>query len=792
MPTAAPRLVSKPKYVWDKPLESAFKQNDIGLYLSDTCNRLIRTNRAFARMLGYSEAQILKKGLPQLIHPDDARSHAASQHSLLTDQTSLITFNIRYAHRAGQVLWGAVTSRVIRCEGDKAPFFLNYVQDISNTALVASETRYRRLFEAAHDGILIVDGDTGRIADVNPFLEHLLGFSRGYFLQRHLWEIGLFKDIETCKAVFLQLKQNRSMRYEHLPLFHQSGAPIEVELVSNLYDVNGQMLVQCNIRDISEQKRASDALRESEERFRATFDKASIGIAHTGIDHQLLRINQEYCAILGYSSDELMRRGLQAITHPDDLAAEFAFSQRALSGALSSYSMDKRYWRRDGVLIWVSVTNTLIYDAEARPSYFISIVQDTSAVQDITARKRLEEELLQSRKMDAIGRLAGGVAHDFNNLLTVITGYCGRVLQRTDDQDTLRQEIGEISMAADRAAALTAKLLAFSRRQVIQRKVTNLNTVLVEMKDLLQRLIREDIGVITTVEPGLGLVEADEGQIGQVVMNLAVNARDAMPTGGTLSLSLRNEFLNDEYALNHLGVCSGRYVALSVRDTGCGMDAETQAQMFDPFFTTKELGKGTGLGLSTVYGIVKEHGGHLAVESAPGEGTTITVYLPRVENAVPQRDEAASVRSDLRGTETILVVEDDSQLRHLTAEILRGEGYTVLEAENGERALEFVARRQEPIHLMLTDIVMPVMGGRELARQVLSSSKCGAVLYMSGYARDATAQDALPTDAPLLSKPFTPERLLETVRSTLDNGRTALGANDRLKGSLAPKTTLSP
>jgi len=391
-------------------------------------------------------------------------------------------------------------------------------------------------------------------------------------------------------------------------------------------------------------------------------------------------------------------------------------------------------------------------------------------------RKKLEEELLQARKMEAIGRLAGGVAHDFNNLLTVITGYCARILQRSGDEDTLRLEVGQISMAANRAAALTAKLLAFSRRQVLQRRITNLTKTIVEVRELIRRLIGEDIELIITVEPGLGLAEADESQIGQVIINLAVNARDAMPAGGTLSIHLGNVFLSEEYALSHLGVCSGRYLALSVRDTGCGMDAETQARMFEPFFTTKEIGKGTGLGLSTVYGIVKEHGGHVSVESAPRKGTTIAVYLPRVEGAIGE-SEMVHLSTRTGGTERILVVEDDIQLRQLTVEVLRGAGYAVLEADNGERALELIARDPGPIDLILTDIVMPRMNGRVLAEQVLSSGKCGAVLYMSGYAGEGSAHvEAIPADAPLLVKPFTPEQLLERVRRMLDAGS---GATDR-------------
>lgn len=488
----------------------------------------------------------------------------------------------------------------------------------------------------------------------------------------------------------------------------------------------------------------------------------------------VLQINQKYCDILGYSADELIKRGLEPITHPKDREVERECVRRTLAGEIQSYSVDKRFQKKDGPLFWVNLSNKLVRDSSGKPRYFISVVQDISVFQDITERKHLEEQLMQAQKMEAIGRLAGGVAHDFNNLLMVIIGYCGMILRRLPDPDPVRHEIGEIKMAGERAAALTAKLLAFSRQQVVRRHVTNLNTVMVDIKELLRRLIGEDIDLSVTIEPGLGLVNADEGQVGQVIMNLAINAREAMPKGGTLTIQMANAVLDQDYARGHLGVSPGRYVMLSVQDTGSGMDAATKARIFDPFFTTKEQGKGTGLGLSTVYGIVKEHDGLVEVDSSPGAGTTMRIYLPRLEGSAEATSKVLPETNDTVGTETILVVEDDGQLRQMIAQILKGAGYTVLEAENGARALR-VSEEVGGIDLTLTDIVMPGMSGRTLAEKLKDSGFSEPVLFMSGYAGDANAyREAISSGVPLLMKPFAPEQLLEKVRSMLDAGKTGL------------------
>ena len=387
---------------------------------------------------------------------------------------------------------------------------------------------------------------------------------------------------------------------------------------------------------------------------------------------------------------------------------------------------------------------------------------------DITDRRKVEEQLRQIQKMEAIGTLSGGIAHDFNNLLTVIKGYNGLVMDAVNDEG-IRSLVANIDQAAERAESLTRQLLAYSRRQVLQPKVISLNSLVVNLDKMLQRLIGEDVEMKSVIEPNLGSVKVDPGQIEQVIMNLAVNARDAMPKGGSLTLETANIDLDEAYALEHAGVVPGRYVMLAVSDTGVGMDSETQAHIFEPFFTTKVMGRGTGLGLSMAYGIVKQSGGFLEVYSEPGHGTTFKIYLPRVEEAAEALSGKSLPAPTLRGSETILLVEDDRQVRELARSVLSSCGYTVLVADSAPEVASRCEQHASTIHLLLTDVVMPGSGGREIAKQVMARRPGIKVLYMSGYTTNAIVHHGvLDAGTSFLQKPFTPASLAAKVREVLD------------------------
>ena len=516
--------------------------------------------------------------------------------------------------------------------------------------------------------------------------------------------------------------------------------------------------------DISEQKRKEEMLQKNESKFRTIFERVAVGIALVSIDGQLVESNPALREMLRYGEEELRKRVFNEFTHPEDAAIDVDLDQELIAGKRDHYQIEKRFIRKDGGVVWCQLNVSLVRGGEEERPFTICMVED------ITERKRLETQFFQSQKMETIGRLAGGIAHDFNNLLTVIKGYTQLSLSQIQEGDPCRENIEEIKGAAERAAELTNQLLTFSRRQILDMKVLDLNTIVRGLEKMMGRIIGEDIEMVTVLDDSLGRVKTDPGQIEQVILNLVVNARDAMPAGGKLAIETANMVLDETYARTHIGVTPGSYEMLSVSDTGCGMSPEIKELIFEPFFTTKEEGKGTGLGLSTIYGIVRQSGGNIWVYSEPGRGTTFKIYLPRVEEetgALPVHDDTDHLP---KGNETVLLVEDDSSLRALAARVLRYQGYKVLEATNGHEAIG-VAREntQERIHLLLTDVVMPYMGGRELVKRMKTLHSEIRVLFISGYTDHAiTFHAGLKPGTPFLQKPFSPTALAKKVREVLD------------------------
>jgi len=427
-----------------------------------------------------------------------------------------------------------------------------------------------------------------------------------------------------------------------------------------------------------------------------------------------------------------------------------------------------RHKKRDG--------STILVEIEAYDLPFAGRLARIALMVDVTERLRLqealqltEEQLRQSQKMEAVGRLAGGIAHDFNNILSIILSYCGMMLAELRDGDPLRDDLVEIKKAGERAAELTKQLLMFSRHQMIEHRVLDVRQILIGMEKMIRRLLGADVELTLLPSTSVGRVTADAGQVEQIVMNLVVNARDAMPHGGKLVLETRNVELDAEYAAVHAGATPGSYVMLALTDTGVGMTKEVQARVFEPFFTTKEKGKGTGLGLSTVFGIVKKRGGHVWLYSEPGKGTTFRVYLPRTGASSDRISSIPPSIGGVKGSETILLVEDDEQVRGVACSILRRQGYRVLEASNGGEALMACEQHPSPIHLLLTDVVLPRMSGRQLADRLLALRPEMKLLFMSGYTDEAIHQGAvLDSGATCLQKPLTPDMLSRTVREVLD------------------------
>ena len=889
-------------------------------------------------------------------------------------------------------------------------------------ALRASELRYRRLFESAKDGILILDAETGMIVDVNPFLVELLGISRETFLHKKIWELGFFKDIVANEDKFYELRAQEYIRYEDLPLESFDGRSIAVEFVSNVYLVNDHRVIQCNIRDITERKRAEEALRQvsvryeailseipdivvavdrnmvytwansialeffgndvigkkandyfvgeqdtrervqplfagdsatfyleswqrrkdgqrrllawwcralkdasgivngalstarditdhkqaeetlnassrliegiinaipvrvfwkdrnlvylgcnaifardagfadpkdiigkddfqmgwrdradmyrsddrqviesggskylveellttaegdtltiltskiplrsstgeingvlgtymditerkqaeeslrvSEERFRRIFQHSASGMVLVSPDFHFLQVNDGFCRMLGYTESELLGKTFQDVTHPEDRPVGGELVRRVLSGEMETFQLEKRYLRKDGTVVWGLASSTLIRDAQNKPLYFVTQIQDLTERKVAEEQKRLlEGQFIQAQKMESVGRLAGGVAHDFNNMLGVILGHAELAIQEVDPEQPLHDNLKEIHKAAVRSADLTRQLLAFARKQTVAPRVLDLNQTVTNALKMLQRLIGEDINIKWHPVESLWQTKIDPSQIDQILANLCVNARDAIKSGGKITIETENSTLDKDYCAAHIGSVPGEYVTLTVSDDGCGMDKETLAQIFEPFFTTKGIGEGTGLGLSTVYGIVKQNNGFINAYSEMGYGTTFTIYLPRHEGKASQAaGTVGSAEPRMHGHETILLVEDDPSLLKLTARMIEKQGYTVLVASTPGEALHLTDEYGDKIRLLMTDVVMPGMNGRDLAKNLMDLIPNLKLLFMSGYTADVIAHNGvLDEGVHFIQKPFSVQSLAIKLREVLDS-----------------------
>jgi PAS domain S-box-containing protein len=637
------------------------------------------------------------------------------------------------------------------------------------------------LFEEIGDAAFIIEPETSRVVDINPMAQRLTGLSRDELvhlplsqlfrsegdegvsrLQRALYTTQTFHSQE---GYFLRCGRDAVWTPVNLTLarLHTERRPLGLVLAR---DITARKLAEEKLRlanaDLERrvQERTADLARVNEalSLFRALVDRVNDAIEVIDPDTgRVLDANETACLSHGYTRPEYLSLRIPDLDPTLSAPGAWAKNVEHLRRCGSLIHQGERR-RKDGTLFPVEVNfNCIRLDCE----YMVAVVRD------VTERRRLEEQLRQAQKMEAVGQLAGGVAHDFNNLLTVISGYCELLLASLPPSDPWREQLAAIRDAGERAAGLTGQLLAFSRKAIVAPKILDLNDVVDSVGKMLRRLIGEDVVLVTALAPSLDRVKADPGQVEQVIINLAVNARDAMPRGGRLTIETANRKVPEEDGRDSV-LPPGRYVRLAVSDTGHGMTDELKAKIFEPFFTTKEPGKGTGLGLATVYGIVKTYGGHIAVDSQVGAGTTFTVLLP-AEEAAANRSFDEVLRVAPRGTETVLLVEDDNVVRRLAQIALEAQGYTVLEAADSTAAVQVAEGHAGPVHLLLTDVVMPGLGGRDLADEVRARWPGVKVLYVSGYTDDAVVRHGVreATDA-FLQKPFTPLVLARKVRAVLD------------------------
>jgi PAS domain S-box-containing protein len=616
------------------------------------------------------------------------------------------------------------------------------------------ELRFRRLF----DGVIIWDLD-GNFKEANDAFLGMVGYTRQDMLSGKLnWEVlcpldRLVPDTEERA----QLRATGFLPLRERAYVHRDGRHIAALVGSAA--LHGSTECISYITDVSARRAAEEALRASEEQYRTLFEQALF--PKFLFDYEtlaFLAVNDAAVVGYGYSRDEFLGMNLRDIQPKQDvtpLAAKLGAAGTTKPGL-------RRHRKKDGTLIDVELTEQT-FALRGRPC-------GLTIALDVTERHRLESQLRQAQKMEAIGNLAGGVAHDFNNLLSIILSYSEMLAAGLRPDDPMRSDLLEIAGAGQRAEDLTRQLLAFSRQQMLQPRVLDLNAVVGGVAKMLRRLVGEDVEVTVVGDPALGMVTADPGQIEQVLMNLVVNARDAMPEGGKLTVETANVELDAAYVALHAGVEPGKFVMLAVSDTGSGMDAVTRERIFEPFFTTKEQGKGTGLGLSTVFGIVQQSGGSIWVYSEVGHGTTVKVYLPRSGAVCAAAIRAPVAPGTLRGTETILLVEDEPSVRALTRTILERHGYLVLEAQGGGDALIVSEQHAASIHLLLTDVVMPHMSGRKLAERLVVLRPDMKVLYMSGYTSDSVIRHGvLDSDVAFIQKPITPEALTRKVREVIES-----------------------
>lgn len=664
-------------------------------------------------------------------------------------------------------------------------------------ALRQSEIRYRRIVETTNEGIWMLDAEA-RTSYANPRLAEMLGYSTEEMLGRCYFD---FMDEETRLRAEERLKRCRkglAEQYE-LQLRHSDGRRRWFSISANPILSNAGEFINSlkMVTDITERKRAEELLREADRRaikeyeclveriatlaqalgaarnlktiYQATSDFASASTDCTGI---VISLYDQEAKILTTAYARSHGREVEAQMMSDDGIVSESGETQERESPQSSLNVQMAIMGRTIGAIEIRSTRPSAFTREHTVAMQMAANLTASAIENVglIEKERISmEQLRQAQRMEAVGRLAGGVAHDFNNLLTAITGYSALMLRQTGPGDPQHHNLAEIKKAGERAAALTRQLLAFSRRQVLNPKILNLNLVITEMERMLGRLISEDIDIRLKLSPDTGQIRADPGQIEQVIVNLVVNARDAMPGGGKLTIETSNIYLNKEYASQHIAVIPGYYVMLAVSDTGVGMDEKTRAHIFEPFFTTKETSKGTGLGLSTVYGIIKQSGGNIWVYSEVGQGTTFKIYLPQVYHEAEPHDAPSRVEGVTHGTGTILLVEDDELVRGITRHTLQMFGYKILEAVNGEDALRLVSQHEQ-IDMVLTDVVMPKMNGRQLVERLKVLRPHVKVLYMSGYTEDAIKHHgALGEGTAFIEKPFSPDKLGCKVKEVLSN-----------------------
>jgi two-component system, cell cycle sensor histidine kinase and response regulator CckA len=798
-PTAQGNWVRDPE-VQKAYLEQLLEGAPEAITILDPQHRVTRINSEFSRLFGYSSHEALGQNIDALIVPEEGKEEFAAKRSML-ERGETVSLEAKRRRKDGSLVDVAILGTPIHGVRGTVALYVVY-RDISE----------QKRAEALNSALHRIAEKTSSSADLTNFYASIhsivgeLMYARNFYIALYdpptqTLSFPYFADEEdlppaprklgqglteyvlrkgepllATPEVFDDLVRRGEVSSIGAPSVDWLGVPLKTTngclgvVVVQSYKENIRFcerdkeiltFVSQQLARAIEHKRNELALRRSEARYRSLVESAVYGIYRSSLSGRFLDVNPALVSMLGYESAQkvlALSPQRDVFLDPEEQARLMRECKR--KGRLDNFEI--KWKRKDGTVITVRLSGRAV-TAENESEETLEVIAE-----DITEKRVLEDQFRQAQKMEAVGRLAGGVAHDFNNLLMVISGYAEVMLEKLDPNGSLHHKASAIQQAADKATTLTRQLLAFSRKQLLELKVVDLNAIVSDIERLLAPLIGEKIQLVTRLAPSLGRTRADAGQLEQVIMNLVVNAKDAMPEGGSITIQTANTVLDDSYRQDRTYIQAGPYVMLSVSDTGCGMDKETQSRIFEPFFTTKEKGKGTGLGLSTVYGIVKQSGGYIFAHSEVGQGTTFRIYLPRVEEPAEPITAHLSSSVKAKGSETVLLVEDEDSVRGLVRETLEARGYTVLEASDGAAALRIAETFSGHIHLLISDVVMPGMSGKELAARLKKTREQTRVLFLSGYTEDAILQEGgLEPGAAFLQKPFTLQNLARKVRDVL-------------------------
>ncbi len=741
----------------EESYRTLFEEASDGIATADKHLHLLAVNSRFCEMLGYSRDELLRMSVKELVFTENAE-HTPLE---LFTHTGAGVHELRLRRKDGSSIIAEISTRVLR-DGRLIAIGRDVTgRKQAEQALSESEAMTRSMLYSAVDGIVTID-EHGFIHSFNPAAEALFGWTADEVLGKNV-NVLMPPPYDAEHDGYIRNYLGTGVKRvvgigREVAAKRKDGTTFPIELSVSELLLPGRRMFTGIIRDITGRRQADERLRQANEALGAVIQTSPLAIFTMDLEGNVGTWNAAAERIFGWTEAEVVGRPLPIVPEAEWPVLLESIERVKRSDDLRGH--ERRRLRKDGTLIDVSIWSSALRNREGQVCALINVLAD------VTERKRLEGQLQEAQKMEAVGRLAGGVAHDFNNALTIITGYARMLHDRLSPAGSAA-EVEEILRSAEHAAALTNQLLVFSRRHVIHPQLLDLNLVVAKLDRMLRRIIGEDVELVIVAAPGLSQVRADPGQIEQVIINLAVNARDAMPNGGQLTIETANVELDEAYECAHPGLRPGDYAMLAVSDTGQGIDPQIQARLFEPFFTTKD--QGTGLGLTTVYSIVKQGGGGVCVYSEVSKGTTFKVYLPRARAAREEPAERTDVQVATSGAETVLLVEDEAGVRRLVREILKSQGYSVLEAHDARDALRLSEQHPEAIHLLLTDVVMPSMSGRDLADRVAALRPGLKVLYMSGYTGSVMVNHGvLAFGTAFLQKPFTPSQLSRKVREVLD------------------------